>query len=81
MFQVLINSYWALFGKISYALLLILLTVMAPLLAVDLLVVKQIFGGSTACFLGAAPHYFYYHGSKAKNGRGWYRVAGGEMGV
>lgn len=52
---------------------------MAPLLAVDLLVVKQILGGSTACFLGAAPHYFYYHGSKAKNGRGWFWGGGSSL--
>lgn len=49
---------------------------MATLLAVDLLMVEQIFGKPTACFLGAAPHYFYYHGSRAKKGRGWFRVGG-----
>lgn len=42
---------------------------MDALLAVGLFMVEQIFGGSRACFLGAAPHYFYYHCFRAKNGR------------
>lgn len=34
-----------------------------------------------ACFLGAAPHYFYYHGSRAKMGGDRFGVAWSGAGV